>query len=128
MNKFEKYCLSLPIQSRVRLMNALVASVNEDFGRSFEKMHNAIVKVIGGEVISKSRKRPLVIGRAILAYEFSLAGLSENAIGEFLQRDHSTCHKMKSDMKFWLQSPQIFKRENDYYVKFLKELNNETDR
>lgn len=129
MSDIEERCLSLSNKEKVRLIDTLRKSLEtKDSGNTFEKMHDAIVKVMGCEVIVKSRERDFVIGRTILAHACAMEEWSENTIGKFLQRDHSTVHKLKENMKCWLAMPNIFKRENDLYIEFLKELNNETDR
>lgn len=128
MSDIEERCLSLPNKEKVRLIEILRQSLEIQDGKTFEKMHNAIVKVMGCEVIVKSQERKLVLGRTILAYACAKEGWSETMIGRFLQKDHSTIHKLKEDMKYWLKKPNVFKRENDIYIEFLKELNNETDK
>lgn len=128
MSDIEERCLSLPNKEKVRLIEILRQSLEIQDGKTFEKMHNAIVKVMGCEVIVKSRKRNLVLGRTILAYACAKEGWSETMIGRFLHKDHSTIHQLKENMKYWLKMPNVFKRENDIYIEFLKELNNETDR
>ena len=35
---------------------------------------------------------------------------------------------MKKNMREWIKLPKVFKKENDLYVEFLKEWDNETDR
>ena len=129
MNRFEEYCMSLPSKTKVRLISMLRDSLEvRDSGKTFGMLHDAIVKVVGHEVVSKSRKRELVIGRTILAHACALEGWSEHAIGNLLQRDHSTINILKKEMREWLNAPNLFKAENDLYIKFLKELSHETDR
>ena len=79
-------------------------------------------------MLTKSRDRDLVVGRTILAYSCAVLGWTESTIGKLLQRDHSTINIMKKDMKLWIKFPNMFKKENDLYVEFLKEWNNETHR
>lgn len=129
MNKFEEYCISLPQGQKMRLVGLLRKSLQPyPSGKTFELMHDAIVKVIGNEVLTKSRNRTLVIGRTILAYSCACLGWSEHTIGECLQRDHASINIMKKNMRNWIKFPQVFKKENELYVKFLKEWDNETDR
>lgn len=128
MNKFERYCISLPQGQKQRLIGLLKESINQyASGKTFEMLHMAIVRIVGNEVISGSRLREVVIGRAILAYTCAIEGWSETAIGELLQRDHSTVNIMKKKMREWLKAPHIFKKENEMYVKYLRELKNEAD-
>lgn len=129
MNDIVRTCLSLPNREKVELINLLRDSLeSRDKGRTFDMMHKAIVKVIGCEVITKSRERNLVIGRTILAYACALEGWSTTTIGKLLNRDHSTISILTKDMREWLGSPNLFKDENEMYFKFLEVLNNETDR
>lgn len=129
MSEIEERCLSLPNKEKVRLIDTLRKSLEtKDSGKTFEKMHDAIVKVMGCEVITKGRELYPAIGRALLAYACSLEGMTEHTIGRLLQRDHSSIHAMKKRVRGWLNLPHVFKIENDFYVEFLKELNNETDR
>ena len=129
MNKFEEYCISLPQEQKQRLIGLLRKSLRPSpSGKTFELMHDAMVKVLGKEVLTKSRDRDLVVGRTILAYSCAVLGWTESTIGKLLQRDHSTINIMKKDMKLWIKFPNMFKKENDLYVEFLKEWNNETDR
>ena len=112
-----------------RLIEILRKSLEtRDVGRTFEKMHDAIVKVMGCEVITKGRESYPAIGRALLAYACYNEGMTENTIGRFLQRDHSSINGMKKKVTEWLDLPHVYRIENDLYVEFLKELNNETDR
>lgn len=128
MSEVERLCLSLPKEEKIRLIDMMIKSIKtEDSCRTFEKMHDAVVKVIGCEVVTKNRERDSVIGRTILAHALASEGWSENKIGKFLHRDHSLVHKLKNDMKLWLHAPNIFKIENELYVEFLKELNHEID-
>lgn len=129
MNKFEQYCTSLPQDQKQRLIGLLRKSLKPTAsGKTFELMHGAIVKVLGKEVLTKSRERDLVVGRTILAYSCACLGWTECTIGKLLNRDHASINTMKQNMKLWLKSPNVFKKENDLYVEFLKEWNNETDR
>ena len=129
MNRFEQYCISLPKEQKQRLIGLLRKSLKPSpSGKTFELMHEAMTKVLGKDVLKKSRERNLVIGRTILAYSCAVLGWSEHSIGELLHRDHSSVNHMKKSMKYWIAHPFAFKQENDLYVKFLKEWNNETDR
>lgn len=129
MNKFEEYCISLPQEQKQRLIGLLRMSLKPSpSGKTFELMYEAITRVLGKDVLKKSRERDLVIGRTILAYSCAVLGWSEYSIGERLNRDHSSVNHMKKSMKYWISHPIAFKHENDLYIKFLKEWNNETDR
>ena len=129
MNKFEQYCTSLPQEQRQRLICLLRKSLKPSApSKTFERMHEAMTKVLGKDVLVKSRERDMTIGRAILAYSCAALGWTEYTIGRCLQRDHASVHKMKENMKLWIKFPKVFKKENDLYVEFLKEWNNETDR
>ena len=112
-----------------RLIEILRKSLEtRNVGKPFEKLHDAIVKVMGCEVIIKGRDSYPAIGRALLAYACYREGMTEQAIGILLQRDHSSINGMKKKVTEWLQLPHVYKIENDLYVEFLKELNNENDR
>ena len=116
-------------KEKKRLIEILRKSLEtKDVGRTFEKMHDAIVKVMGCEVITKGRESYPAIGRALLAYACYNEGMTENTIGRLLQRDHSSINGMRKKVTEWLGLPHVYKIENDLYVEFLKELNNETDR
>ena len=129
MNKFEEYCISLPKEQKQKLIGLLRKSLSPSpSGKTFERMHEAMTKVLGKDVLIKSRQRDLVIGRTILAYSCAVLGWSEYSIGECLHRDHSSINHMKKSMRYWIAHPFTFKQENDLYIKFLKEWNNETDR
>ena len=130
MNKFEEYCISLPQEQKQRLITLLKTSlqINGNTDRTFNLMHDAIVKVVGKEVLIKSRDRDLVVGRTILAYSCAVLGWTEHTIGRYLKRDHASVHKMKDNMRDWIKFPKVFEKENDLYVEFLKEWNNETHR
>ena len=129
MSDLEERCLSLSDREKVKLIDTLRRSLEtKDPGKTFEKMHDAIVKVMGCEVIVRGKNLHPAIGRALLAYACSLEGMTEHTIGMLLQRDHSSVHAMKERAKEWLSLPHVFKAENDFYVEFLKELSNETDR
>ena len=66
MNKFEEYCISLPQEQKQRLIGLLRKSLRPSpSGKTFELMHDAMVKVLGKEVLTKSRDRDLVVGRTI---------------------------------------------------------------
>ena len=129
MNKFEGYCISLPQEQKLRLIGLLRKSLQPcPPGKTFELMHDAMVKVLGKEVLVKSRERNLVIGRTILAYSCACLGWTEHTIAKCLQRDHASINIMKKNMRNWIKFPNVFKKENDLYVEFLKEWDNETDR
>lgn len=129
MSDIEKRCLSLSNKEKKRLIEILRKSLEtKDVCETFEKMHDAIVKVFGKEVLTKSRDRDLVVGRTILAYSCAVLGWSECTIGRLMQRDHSSINLMKKNMTLWMKFPNMFKKENDLYVEFLTEWNNETDR
>ena len=129
MNRIAKECLSLNRKERERLIDILKKSNEcEDAEINFQRMHSAIVKVMGCEVITSDRKRDPVIGRTILAFALSQDGWKEHQIAERFNRDHSMVNIMKKNMREWLSEPRFYKTENDLYVKFLKEINNEIDR
>lgn len=129
MSDIEERCLSLSNKEKKRLIEILRKSLEtRNVGKPFEKLHDAIVKVMGCEVITKGRDSYPAIGRALLAYACYCEGMTEQAIGRLLQRDHSSINGMKKKVAMWLDMPHVYKVENDLYVEFLKELNNETDR
>ena len=85
MNKFEEYCISLPQEQKQRLIGLLRMSLKPSpSGKTFELMYEAITRVLGKDVLKKSRERDLVIGRTILAYSCAVLGWSEYSIGERL--------------------------------------------
>lgn len=113
----------------MRLIGILRASLKlSESDKTFQLMHDAIVKVIGKDVLNRSRARDLVIGRTILAHSCAVLGWKERTIGELLHKDHASVNIMKKNMRYWIKHPNLFKKENDFYVKFIKEWNNETDR
>lgn len=121
-------CLLLKRGEKQTMISTLIHSLEGmDSGETFSVYHAAIVKVIGCEVLTGSREREKVIGRAILAYACAKQGMSENTIGRLMGRDHSTIHHLKKMVKDWEAFPHIFKDENAVYVQFLKEINNEID-
>lgn len=129
MNRLAKECLSLKRHEREELIAILKKSTEcEESELNFQRKHSAIVKVMGCEVITSDRKRNAVIGRTILAFSLSLDGWKEHQIAERLHKDHSMVNIMKKNMREWLTEPRFYKTENELYVEFLKELNNETDR
>lgn len=129
MSELEKQCLSLPLHERKRLIERLMASLEiKDTKKTFEMMHRAICRTMGCEVVQRSHKRIPFIGRALLAHACYLEGMSENTIGKYIQRDHSLVNKLKKDVKTWLRMPNVFKEENEYYMKFWEEMKYETDR
>lgn len=129
MSELEKQCLSLPIEEKERLINALVKSLDVSVtGKTLEEIHEAVVKVLGCEIITKSRRRREYIGRIIFSYVGFLEGYSEPCMGKYLNRNHSSVHLMKCMMKDWLQMPRLYKDEIEKYEQVRKELNYETDR
>ena len=55
-------------------------------------------------------------------------GWTDHTIAKCLQRDHASINIMKKNMREWIKLPKVFKKENELYVEFLKEWDNETDR
>lgn len=129
MTELEKLCLGLPREERERLTNLLLNSLEFWLtGKGFDELHEAIVKVMGHEVLNSSRSRHMIIGRTILAYACHKEGMTETEIGERMNRDHSSVHQRIVRMKEWLSMPSLFKEEVNLYNKFIEELNYETDR
>lgn len=129
MTELEKTCLKLPRHERERLADLLIESI--DFwvtGKSFEELHQAIVKVMGQEILVDSRSRHLMIGKTLLAYACHKEGMTETEIGEYMNRNHASIHHRINRAKEWLSMPKLFKLENECFNKLIQILENETDR
>ena len=91
------------------------------------EIHDVVVKVVGFEFNKPGRGFFGSIGRTLFAHFACLEGYSENQVGKYLNRDHSTVNGMKGRIRNWLEVPQFYKTEHQWYEQIKKELY-ETDR
>ena len=86
---------------------------------SAERCIEAMSKVVGTDILVKSRDRILVYARYMVAYHLREYGFSYHEIGSFLHMDHSTViHgiKMVNEM---LSYSQMYPEETKIWQKFL---------
>lgn len=128
MSEIELQCLSLPRDERKRLIDVLTRSLKSNVtGKTLDEIFDAVFKVFKYDFIKSSRERRGFIGRVIFSWFCILEGYSEPTIGKYLNRHHSTVHIMKVKMKDWMAMPNVYKEENELYVKVKSELSYETD-
>ena len=128
MSEIELQCLSLPRDERKRLIDVLTRSLKSNVtGKTLDEIFDAVFKVFKYDFIKSSRERKGFIGRVIFSWFCILEGYSEPIIGKYLNRHHSTVHIMKVKMKDWMAMPNVYKEENELYVKVKSELSYETD-
>lgn len=129
MSEIEERCLALPKGERVRLIQMLTKSLDDNARtRRLEEIWQAVIKVMGVQIPAKSRERQYCVGRVIFSYIAFLEGYTESETGRFINRNHSSVNTMKRNMKDWLQYPAMYCDEVTKYLKTRELLSYETDR
>lgn len=125
MSEIENICLALPNAEKRRLIDLLTRSLSKAKILSLDRIHEAVVHICGIDIKTKTRDRETYIGRVIFSYIAILVGYTESIIGAYIDRDHSTVHRMKNEFLYWNQLPTMFKVELNLYEQVRTELNYE---
>lgn len=116
--------MNLPLPDRIALMESLRGSVvtptsaEERLNYLAEKMKESV----GIDVRENSRKREVVTARILFAFVARREGYSQNCIGEFIGRDHSTIAFFERRMKDVFSLPQMYREEIALYNKYIDAL------
>ena len=86
-------------------------------------MIKIMTDITGKELNLKSRLRPDVDIRMVMAYALHKKGFSECEIGKALNKDHSLIHKYIDDMRFYVD-----RDFNSSLVKMYKEFKSKIDK
>ena len=125
MNELPRQCLMLPEWEKVRLINDLKISMEEDpqtgQGR-FSVLYKAAIDIVGKGILSSSRLREKVIGRMMIVYQLRTEGYSLKAIGRYLIRHHASVYQLQKRMEDVLKYPKIFSDEIRMWNEFQEKI------
>ena len=125
MNELTRQCLMLPEWEKVRLINDLKISMEEDpqtgQGR-FSVLYRAATDMVGKGILSSSRLREKVIGRMMIVYQLRTEGYSLKAIGRYLVRHHASVYQLQRKMEDVLKYPKMFSEETRRWKEFQEKI------
>ena len=116
--------IQLPLADKTALIGHLQASINAPVSPA-ERMAYLCRKmeaVSGVMVTHPSRTRDIVMARNIFAFVARREGYSQQTIGKFLGRDHSTVAFAEKRMREVFTYPSIYKDEIKLYNKSVESL------
>lgn len=79
-------------------------------------------KIVGSDILQKSRNQTIVWARNMVAYCLRLDGLSLEKVGKILNLNHSTILYCERQVKRMLDRPVMYYRECELWQKFQNEL------
>lgn len=125
MNELTQQCLMLPEWEKVRLINDLKISMEEDpqtgQGR-FSVLYRAATDIVGKGILSSSRLRGKVVGRMMIVYQMRTEGYSLKSIGRYLIRHHASVYQLQKRMEDVLKYPKIFPDEIRMWNEFQEKI------
>lgn len=125
MNELTQQCLMLPEWEKVRLINDLKISMEEDpqtgQGR-FSVLYKAATDIVGKGILSSSRLRGKVVGRMMIVYQMRTEGYSLKSIGRYLIRHHASVYQLQKRMEDVLKYPKIFSDEIRMWNEFQEKI------
>lgn len=125
MNELTRQCLMLPEWEKIRLINDLKISMEEDpqtgQGR-FSVLYKASTDIVGKGILSSSRLREKVVGRMMIVYQMRTEGYSLKAIGRYLIRHHASVYQLQKRMEDVLKYPKIFSDEIRMWNEFQEKI------
>lgn len=83
----------------------------------------AMLDVIGCDILERSRKRNVVLGRSIVIYYLCKSGFRPSEIGDAIGLERTTVIHARDQIGFIIGHPDAFKLEMVYVDKFLKKIN-----
>ena len=125
MNELTRQCLMLPEWEKIRLINDLKISMEEDpqtgQGR-FSVLYKAATDIVGKGILSSSRLRGKVVGRMMIVYQMRTEGYSLKAIGRYLVRHHASVYQLQRKMEDVLKYPKMFSEETRMWKEFQEKI------
>lgn len=79
-------------------------------------------RLFGVDVLENSRKRPVVWGRNMLAYQMCLDGFTQEHIASCIGRDRCTIVHCIKSVETMMNCPYQYWRENEIWNKFREKL------
>ena len=134
----KQYCLNLPLDSRVRLCNALQDSIRAELperrvflqrtpGRG-EHLLGLMAEVIGEPVDRHSHKARFAWARTMVAYQLTQEGYSVTDAGVQMGKDHATISNCNNRMRAALAYPGQYRDVIDIWKQFQDRLQYEIQR
>lgn len=115
---------SLPLADKAALMGELRVAVGEPMkaeermSRLADKMH----EVSGVDVREDSSRRDVVIARTIFMFVLRREGFTQEAVGQFVGRDHATVWMAEKRMATIFAYPRMYRNEIMLYNKYIESL------
>ena len=97
----KEMCLQLPLEARTELCKFLQESIMDEKRTGYPMGRPAILKKIMAEIMMvpelplKSRKTQYTWARNMIAYQLSMEGMTDAAIGISLEKDRSSVYYMR---------------------------------
>ena len=97
----KEMCLQLPLEARTELCKFLQESIMDEKRTGYPMGRPAILKQMMAEIMMvpelplKSRKTQYTWARNMIAYQLSMEGMTDAAIGIFLDKDRSSVYYMR---------------------------------
>lgn len=118
------YRLTLP--EKEELLKALDIAVKKERGeldtRNREELMRNVTRsaldIMGlDEYDPKLTFRPHVVCRVLIANVLIMRGYSEGKVGAVMHKNHSTIHHLKQTLLDWMQCPNMYREELNYWNK-----------
>lgn len=119
MTRLLEEALQLSVEQKKQMIYVLKNSLEDKrIDERFKQLKKAADEVIGENILSDSRERPVVFGRRMVAYVMRKEGNSLESVGRRLNKDHSTICTLCKGMEDILQYPKFFKEETEAWKRF----------
>lgn len=111
---YPSFCKGAPLPYGKKQLAALGYSYE-----SAERCIEAMSKVVGTDILVRSRDKILVYARYMVSYYLREFGFSYHEIGNFLNMNHATIIHGVKMIKEMLSYPQMYQEETEIWQKFL---------
>lgn len=90
-----------------------------------ELYRRIMFRIIGMDVLTRSRRQDLVWARNMVVYQLRLDGFSLKQIGRAVGLDHSTVVNCVHQVERMLERPSMYEKESEIWQEFQNSLNSQ---
>lgn len=116
--------LRLPAVDRAVLQRELAASLapRQDPRIRLGHLAHVMQEVAGVNIFERNRTAPVVLARQVFVYVCRAEGYSQNAVGDYLDLDHSTICYLEKKMRDAFNLPAAYADAIALYNRFTSEI------
>lgn len=121
---------NLDRSDKIAVMNHINKSLLREKGNNymarlekrFEECKKAAEETTGVDFFEHTRRRIVVLTRAMVAYTLLKEGFFSLRVGEVFGQDHSTLFNLKRKIETILELPSVYRDEYNAYCSYIKKL------